>query len=184
MIEKGGEFMRRIGIAALAVAMVAFANIPAMAADVSGAINDSAGKPVSGIKVTAQGKAGSKILGAVSGAKGEYTIAGLAPGAYHFTIDLSGTGYKKGERVEAFVPAKGLTLRWVVSGSAEPIAYAEAGQAPTQVAGIDPFGLSLGDFIATSVLALAGAGGVAVGAYGAAGGFSGGAAPAVVSASK
>lgn len=162
--------MKTSGVWATIAAVILLASPAAFAANVSGGILGAAGKPVAGIKVIAQSRTDTTTLTAVSGAKGEYQIEGLHSGNYQFTLDPESTGFRKGQPVAAFVSDNGLKLNWVVSPSADPIAYA---QPADQVAGVDPFGLSLGEFIAVSALVVAGAGAVAVGGYAAAGGFSG-----------
>lgn len=162
--------MKKSGIWVSIAAAILLASPAAFAANVSGGIVAAAGKPVAGIKVIAQSRTDTTILTAMSGAKGDYRIEGLHGGSYQFSLDPGSTGFKKGQPVAAFVSENGLKLNWVVSPSADPIAYA---QPAAQVAGLDPFGMSLGEFIATSALVVAGAGAIAVGSYGAAGGFSG-----------
>ena len=165
--------MKKYGIWASVVTVMLLVAWPALAANVSGVVTDAAGKPAAGIKVMAQSTAGKTIQSAVCGTHGEYELTGLPSADYHFALDSGSAGFKKGEPVGAFVPEKGLTLNWVVSASSDPIAYAQPAL-DAQVAAGDPFGLTMGEFIGVSALAMAGAGGVAVGAYGAAGGFSSG----------
>jgi hypothetical protein len=168
-------------VAIVALGLTTAAALPAFAANVSGVITDATGKPVEGAKVVVQAPNWQPLQTAVTGAKGEYAIKGLAPGEYLFALDPgSGAGFKKGESAAAFISDQGLTLDWTVSATADPIALARPASAE-QVAAGDPFGLTWPQFALLGG-AIVGTG-TALGVAGAAGGFSGGSG-SVASSSK
>ena len=131
---------RRI-MASLMGLSLALAATTGYCASVAGTVVNNARKPVQGLRVNALDHTGARMGGAVSGAKGEYTIQGLAEGTYRFALDTKMTNYQKGEPVVGIVTAKGLTLNWVVSPTAPPIALAQPGL--TSVLAGDPFGMSM-----------------------------------------
>jgi hypothetical protein len=131
---------RRI-MASLMGLSLALAATTGYCASVAGTVVNSERKPVQGLRVNALDNTGTVLGGAVSGAKGEYTIQGLADGTYRFALDTKMTIYQKGEPVVANVTAKGLTLNWIVSPTAPPIALAQPGL--TSVLAGDPFGMSM-----------------------------------------
>ncbi len=168
--------------AALAAFVLAGA-LPAMAASVSGVVMDAGGKRVAGMKVIAQDAKGTPLTSALSAANGEYTLNLPADANYRFTLDPGSLSFKQGEPVGAFVPRSGLALNWVVSPSADPLAYAQP--LATQVAADDPPAIDPPLIPETAALAVGAAGivaGATVGGVAAGGGFGGGA--TVVSASK
>ena len=169
-----------IVVAALALAMLV--SPPAWAASVSGVITDGSNKPVQGMTVIAQNQAGHPVQSAISGANGAYAMSDLKTGDYRLTLDPGKLGFKAGAPVAAFVSDKGLTVNWVVSASAEPIALAHPGSAD-QLAAADPFGFTWPGFLMFGGLVTAGLGGV-VGGVAAAGGFSGSGGGGVASSSK
>ena len=159
---------RRI-MASLMGLSLAMAATTGYCADVVGAVFNSDRKPVQGLRINALDQTGTTVAGAVSGAKGEYTINGLADGTYRFALDTKMTNYQKGEPVIGIVTAKGLTLNWIVSPTAPPIALAQPGL--TSVLAGDPFGMST---LAFSGLVTGVVGAGAVGGLAASGGLGGG----------
>jgi hypothetical protein len=138
-------------------------------ASVAGTVVNSDRKPVQGLRVNALDKTGGVTGSAVSGAKGEYSIQGLADGTYRFVLDTKMTKYQKGEPVVAIVTAKGLTLNWVVSTTAPPIALAQPGL--TSFLAGDPFGMTT---LAFSGLVTGVVGAGVLGGLAASGGIGGG----------
>ncbi|HZO81893.1 MAG TPA: carboxypeptidase-like regulatory domain-containing protein [Candidatus Binataceae bacterium] len=174
--------MSKNSIATAIVALALTGAMPALAANVSGTVTDTGGKAVAGIKVMAQDFNGAPLTSALTSATGEYILSVAADANYRFAIDPGALGFKKGEPVGAFVPQAGLTVNWVVSSSAEPLAYAR--QAAAQVAVDDPPAIVPPLIPEPVALAIGAAGIVAGGTIGgvaAAGGFGG---TTVVSASK
>jgi Carboxypeptidase regulatory-like domain len=167
--------MGRKSILAAIVAIGLAGAIPALAANVSGVVTTPGGRRVAGIKVMARNLRGATMASAVSSANGEYTLSLQAEANYRFALDLGTTGFKKGDPVGALVPRGGLTLNWVVSRTAGPLAYARpaaAAQLASNGTAADPpmfpewSAFALG---ATGIVA-----GGAVGGVAAAGGFGGG----------
>src|SRR5260370_29870907 len=132
--------VRRI-MASLMGLSLALAATTAYCATVAGTVLNGDRKPVQGLRVNVLDKNGTVVGGAVSGAEGEYTIQGLADGTYRFALETKTTNYQTGEPVVGIVTAKGLTLNWVVSTTAPPIALAQPGLGSV-LAG-DPFGMSM-----------------------------------------
>src|SRR5260370_1811040 len=132
--------VRRI-MASLMGLSLALAARAAYCASVAGTVVSSDRKPVQGLRVNVLDKNGTVVGSAVSGAKGEYTIEGLADGTYRFALDTKITNYQTGEPVVGIVTAKGLTLNWVISPTAPPIALAQPGLGSV-LAG-DPFRMSM-----------------------------------------
>ena len=159
---------RRI-MASLMGLSLAMAATTGYCADVVGAVFNSDRKPVQGLRINALDQTGTTVAGAVSGAKGEYTINGLADGTYRFALDTKMTNYQKGEPVIGIVTAKGLTLNWIVSPTAPPVALAQPGL--TSLLAGDPFGMST---LAFSGLVTGVVGAGAVGGLAASGGLGGG----------
>jgi carboxypeptidase family protein len=118
--------LRRI-MASLMGLSLALAATTGYCADIAGTVVDIDRKAVQGLRVNVLDDTGTVVGSAVSGPKGEYTIQGLADGTYHFVVDTKTTIYHGGEPVVGIVTAKGLTLNWVVSPTAPPIALAEPG---------------------------------------------------------
>jgi hypothetical protein len=158
---------RRI-MASLMGLSLALAATTAYCANVAGTVLNSDRKPVQGLRANVLDKNGTVMGGAVSGAKGEYIIQGLADGAYRFALDTKMTNYQAGEPVVGIVTAKGLTLNWVVSPTAPPIALAQPGLGSV-LAG-DPFGMSM---LAFSGLVTGVVGAGVVGGLAASGGIGG-----------
>jgi hypothetical protein len=113
--------------------------------------------------------AGKTLATANTDEKGKYLIEQVVPGDYHLSLKPP-AGHLVGQTVAVSVDSKGETVDWVVSDTAPALALGKPGV--EEVAGIDPFGLSLGEFIAASVLSAGAVAGGVVGGYGAAGGFS------------
>lgn len=157
---------------ALAAILLAGA-LPALAASVSGVLLESGGKRVAGITVIALNAQGATQARAVSSADGEYTLSVDPDANYRFAIDTASTGFRKGDPVGAFVPRNGLTLNWILSSTASPLAYARPAPA-TQVAAGDPVDPPLIPQWAALVLGSGIVAGGTVGGVAAAGGFSGG----------
>lgn len=157
--------------------------MPALAANVSGVVTAPGGKGVAGIKVIAMNPKGTTISSAISSADGKYTL-GLHPDAnYRFALDTGMTGFEKGSPVGAFVPRSGLTLNWVVSPNARPLAYARpasAGQVAAADPPADPPGVRWAELALGGGFVAAGT----IGGYGAAGGFDGGSSSHIASSSK
>lgn len=129
-------------IAAVTLMALAVLSPPAHAADVFGVVTEASGTPVQGVKVIAENRSGQALQSAVSGKQGSFKMSGLRPGAYYrFALDTGKSGFKSGAPVEAFVSAKGLILKWIVSPTAAPIALAKEATSD-QVAADDPFGLT------------------------------------------
>jgi hypothetical protein len=129
--------MGKKSISTAIVALVLAGALPALAASVSGVVMDAGGKRVAGVKVIAHDARGAPLTSAVSSANGEYTLT-LDPDAnYRFALDPGSLGFKIGAPVGAFVPRNGITLNWVVSPSADPLAYAHPAPA-SQLAADDP----------------------------------------------
>src|SRR5216684_3853731 len=118
--------VRRITASLMGLSL-ALAATTGYCATVAGTILNSDRKPVQGLRVNVLDKNGTVMGSAVSGAKGEYTIEGVADGTYRFALDTKITNYQTGEPVVGIVTAKGLTLNWVVSPTAPPIALAQPG---------------------------------------------------------
>ena len=57
---------------------------------VGGTIRDQSGKPIEGVKVSAQAEAGGSPLEALSDKKGEWAILGFRSGKYTFTVSKEG----------------------------------------------------------------------------------------------
>lgn len=175
--------MGKKSVAAMIAALVMVSALPALAASVAGVVMDAGGKRVAGIKVIVQDAKGAQLGSALSAANGEYTLSVDADANYRFALDPGSLGFKKGQPVGAFVPRAGLTLDWVVSSSAEPLAYAQPG--PAQVAADDPPAVEPPLIPEAAALAVGAAGivaGATVGGVAAGGGFGGGV--SVVSPSK
>jgi hypothetical protein len=128
-------------VAIVALAFTMSVALPAFAANVSGMITEASGKPVRGVTVIAQNQSGQTVQTAVSGQDGSFAISGLGTGGYRFAIDPGKLSFKSGAPVAAFVSDKGLTLNWVLSPNADPIALAKDGVAD-QIAADDPFGFT------------------------------------------
>jgi carboxypeptidase family protein len=159
---------RRI-MASLMGLSLALAATTGYCASVVGIVVNSERKPVQGLRVSALDKTGTVVGGAVSGAKGEYQIQGLADGTYRFALDTRTTIYLKGGPVVANVTAKGLTLNWIVSRTAPPIALAQPGL--TSVAAGGHFGMTT---LAFSGLVTGVVGAGVLGGLAASGGLGGG----------
>lgn len=163
--------MRKMGILVAIVTIGLACAMPAIAANISGVVTAPGGKGVAGIKVIAMNSKGATIASAISSTDGKYTL-GLHPDAnYRFALDTGMTGFEKGNPVGAFVPRNGLTLNWVISPKARPLAYARPASA-NRLAAADPPDPPLLPTWALAALGTEVAVGGAVGGYGAAGGFS------------
>jgi len=143
----------------------------AFCADLVGSVMDLQGRPASGVKIVVRNTAGKVFGQAITDAKGHYSIGGLSPDTYDYTLDPLATGFKGGSAV-SYLDSKGLTINWKVSNAGDAIALATQGS-QEMLAG-DPFGLSMGEFASVVVLGAGVVGAGVVGGYGAAGGFSGG----------
>lgn len=164
--------MSKKGISSAIIAIVLAGAVPALAANVSGVVMQVGGRRVGGIKVTAQDPRGAVVASAVSSANGEYTLSVNADVNYRFALEVGGSGFEKGEPAGAFVPRSGLTLDWIVSRTASPLAYARPA-AVAQVAAGDPVDPPLVPQWAALALGTGIVAGGTVGGYGAAGGFNG-----------
>jgi len=149
---------------ALAVAAQGFC------AEVAGKVADTHGQSVPAATISLMDSAGKPLASASTDQQGKYLIKQVAPGDYHLSLKPP-TGHLIGQTVVVSVGAKGETVDWVVSDTAAALALGKPGV--EEVASLDPFGLSLGEFIAASVLSAGVVGAGVVGGYGAAGGFSG-----------
>jgi hypothetical protein len=126
-IKMGGIRMVRRILASLLGLGLLMAATTGYCATIAGTVTDTHGKPVQGLRVTVLDKNGTVMGSAVSGANGKYTIEGLADDTYRFAIDTKMTNYLPGEPVVGIVTSKGLTLNWVVSTIARPLALAQPG---------------------------------------------------------
>ncbi len=131
---------RSVG-AVVVAAITMLAALPVFAANVSGVITDLSGKAVSGVTVIVQNQSGTAVQSAVSAKHGTFAISGINSGSYRFLIDPGKLNFKSGAPVAAFVPDRGLTLNWVLSPDADPIALAKEG-VTDQGAANDPFGFT------------------------------------------
>jgi hypothetical protein len=139
-------------------------------ASIAGTVVDSDGKPVQGLRVSVLDKNGTVMGSAVSGTNGKYTIEGLADDTYRFALDTKMTNYQPGEPVVGIVTPKGLTLNWVVSTTARPLALAQPGLTGGAVAG-SSLGMTT---LAVSGLVTGVVGAGVVGGLAASGGIGGG----------
>src|SRR5712691_5669092 len=168
-IKMGGiRMVRRIMASLMGLSLMLVAATTGYCATVAGTVLNSDRKPVQGLRVNVLDKNGTVMGSAVSGAKGEYTIEGVADGTYRFALDTKITNYQTGEPVVGIVTAKGLTLNWVVSPTAPPISLAQPGLGSV-LAG-DPFGMSM---LAFSGLVTGVVGAGVVGGLAASGGIGG-----------
>jgi carboxypeptidase family protein len=159
--------VRRI-MASLMGFSLALAATTAYCASIAGTITNNDGKPVQGLRVTVLDKNGTVMGSAVSGANGKYTIEGLKDDTYRFALDTKMTNYQPGEPVVGIVTSKGLTLNWVVSTTARPLALAQPGLTGA-IAG-NSFGMTT---LAWSGLVTGVVGGGVVGGLAASGGLGG-----------
>ena len=141
----------------------------AFCADVVGTISDPQGHPVAGVEVGVRDSTGKVVANAISDAQGHYTIRGLSPDTYNYTLDPLGTRFKSGT-VVSHLDSSGLTVDWKVSQGSNALAMATAGSGAA-LAG-DPFGLSMGEFASVVMLGTAVVAGGVVGGVSASGGFS------------
>ncbi len=183
--------MRRLPGILGAIAMAMAAVSPAFCATIQGVVHTTDGKLVSGAKiavttfmragtVAAPSRALSRIVQIA--ADGSYVVRDLPPGDYSLKLQPESASFRGGEGVVALA-SNGLTVDWVVSKTAEALAFATPGLqyaqgepalaangALTQVVGGTLGGIS------TTALVVGGSvvviGGV-VGGIAAAGGFSG-----------
>lgn len=149
---------------ALAVATQGFC------AEIAGKVADTRGLSVPAAMISLLNPAGKTLATANTDEKGKYLIKQVVPGDYHLSLKPP-AGHLVGQTVAVSVNARGETVDWVVSDTAPALALGKPGV--EEVAGLDPFGLSLEEFIAASVLSAGAVAGGVVGGYGAAGGFSG-----------
>src|SRR5260370_34947849 len=91
---------------------LALAATTACCATVAGTVLNSDRKPVQGLRVNVLDKNGTVMGSAVSGAKGEYTIEGLADVPNRFPLDTTITNYQTGETADGDARPTGLTLSW------------------------------------------------------------------------
>jgi hypothetical protein len=159
--------MKRFSVL-MAVAFGLSFTTAAFSAEIGGNVADQQGTPAPSITISAADSSGKTVGSGITDAKGAYSITNIAPGDYKLSLKPGGANYR-GETVVTHVGADGLTVDWKVSQNAPAIALAKEG---IQSAGIDPFGLSLGEFASAVVLGTGVVAGGVVGGYGAAGGFS------------
>jgi len=91
---------------ALALALlVLFAALPVAAQSltgtVSGTVRDEQGLVLPGVNITLSGKTGDRL--ALSGPDGEFRFAGVAPGTYSVTAELSGFSPKRQDNVQVTI---------------------------------------------------------------------------------
>src|SRR5688500_9920852 len=85
--------MRRVEFLAAAVLVASWASVcqAQVQATVSGQVVDAAGgAPLAGAGVAVLNEAGAPLTGAVTDAEGRFTVTGLAPGEYRFSISHAG----------------------------------------------------------------------------------------------
>jgi hypothetical protein len=169
-----------MAVTLVTVALAILVGLAASAANLTGGITDQFGKPVQGMSVILQDQAGHPIQSARSGADGAYAMRDLKAGTYRLALDPGKLGFNSGTPMAAVVPDQGLTVNWVVSATAQPIALARSGSSD-QVAAADPFGFTWPEFLEYGGVFAAGMGGL-LGGVAATGGFSGGS--GVASSSK
>jgi hypothetical protein len=157
--------------AVIALGLTLAPALAAFAADVTGAIKQASGKPVPGVSVVARSGSGQVLQTAVSKEDGGFTLSGLVPSAYQFSIDLGKSGFKSGPPVAVYLSDKGLTLNWILSATGQPLVTAREGT-KAELAADDPFGLTWPQFALVGGT-IVGAG-TSLGVAAAAGGFSGG----------
>jgi hypothetical protein len=98
------------------LAAAAGANAQSTAATVRGSVRDDAGQPVAGATVTAVETDAGYRRSAVSGADGSYTLAGLQPGSYQFTV--SGMGRQTQSRSVRVLIGQTLSMDFVMAAQA------------------------------------------------------------------
>jgi len=184
--------IRRLPAILGAMALLVTGAAPAFCATIQGVVHTADGKLVSGAKIAVasfkgagsvapQGHAVSRTIQVA--ADGSYVVRDLPPGNYSLKLQPEGTDFRAGEGVVA-LSRNGLTVNWVVSRTAEALAFATQGlqyaqgEAPLAANGALTQVIS-GTVGGISTTALVVGGGVLVvggvlGGIAGAGGFSGG----------
>jgi len=152
----------RIGTLVFGLSLLLGGVSPALCANLTGVVTNLQGHPVSGIQIAVQNPAKQVLGKAITDTAGHYEISGLSPNTYDYILNPVNTGYKGGTAVSYF-GSKGLVVNWKVSDNRDALAMATPGGN----------GLTGWEVASTVVLGAGVLAGIAVGAYGAAGGFSG-----------
>lgn len=108
------------------VAMVALAIlIPAAAhaANITGEVQDTRGKPIEGVKVEVLNNSGKVIGASISDSAGHYSIGNLAQGNWPMRIDPMNTLYKGVTNFTASLTSDQIAVKWVLSISVPALAY-------------------------------------------------------------
>jgi hypothetical protein len=154
---------KRISILVAGLSLLFGGLSPALCANLTGVVTNLQGQPVSGMQIVVQNPAKQVLGKAITNASGHYEVGSLSPNTYAYTLNPMNTGYKGGSAI-SYCGSKGLIINWKVSNNRGALAMAAPGGTG---------GLTGWEVASTVVLGAAVLGGAAVGAYGAAGGFSG-----------
>ena len=142
--------MKKAACVFLAVVIV-FAGSTSMlrgqqAARIVGAVVDTQGKPVGGVKIIALDTSGKAVAETVADAEGRYNLEELLAGQYNLTLDPAETSFL-GETVVVSLAEEGLTVNWIVSSGTNAVAFASSGVAAGGIFGMGPGATGLLGFL-------------------------------------
>lgn len=123
---------RRLVLLAVIVLSFVVAS-PALCATIVGVVNDTDGKPVNQVKISALDQSGKQVGESTSDAQGRYCIGPLDPGQYTLRLDPGPTGFMAGNGV-ASLGEEGLTVDWATSTQAPALATSNLGVASSATA--------------------------------------------------
>lgn len=127
MRSKTGNPARRGGVFVFFLLAPGLLLAQATSAKLSGTVHDAAGKAISGATVVAESTTGGKSAKTETGAKGNYSLTGLAPGSY--TVRVTADGFASKEAKAAVAASGEQTLNFsmaVASGQELPNAPSAA----------------------------------------------------------